>query len=80
MIRSRPGSVVAATHNWSTPSMNAVRRAGAAPAPPGNAPPGNAGGDGRAYCGGTAGTVGGAWTAGGAWTGGVALAFDVDVT
>ena len=30
MMRSRPGSVVAAARSWSTPSAKAVRRAGAA--------------------------------------------------
>ncbi|ELP63164.1 flagellin N-terminal-like domain protein [Streptomyces turgidiscabies Car8] len=39
MIRSRPGSVVAAARNWSTPSAKAVRRGGwgtpgAEPLPP----------------------------------------------
>jgi hypothetical protein len=68
MTRSRPGSVVAAARNWSSPSANAVRRGG---------PPSGAGGDsgdldaGVAW-GGTEGLAGGA--------GGGALPFGVYVT
>lgn len=65
MMRSRPGSVVAAARNWSTPSAQAVRRGGVGSGPPGPAGTGCAAGaaggaaTGGPGCGGMAGIVGG---------------------
>lgn len=58
MMRSRPGSVVAAARSWSTPSANAVRRGG----PPSGAGAGAGDLGTGAACDGTAGPgpVGGA--------------------
>ena len=55
MMRSRPGSVVAAARSWSTPSAHAVRRGGAGVGRGWSGPAARGGG--RA-CGGTAGIVG----------------------
>ncbi|GLP65771.1 hypothetical protein TUSST3_23910 [Streptomyces sp. TUS-ST3] len=55
MMRSRPGSVVAAARTWSKPSAKAVRRAGALS---GAEAGGGACGAGGPGCGGTAGIVG----------------------